>query len=203
MLPLTEAQFHVLWDKIMPSLASRIEVVPADIQGKQWSLSNGVSVSYLDLFNWMHTNGFFLLMARGTHRQRSVDDIFQLVREAFAKTSWCCALNLEEEKQAVMDLFVASILPHILFQLWIVLAGTIGTRVQGAHVEQPWRLGGHATHHEWSNQMSSLKKVALEIQKVQGHWWMLYCPPTDGRLRAMGTHRHSKRLEVLEPQVCC
>jgi hypothetical protein len=44
-------------------------------------------------------------------------------------------------------------------------------------------------------------EAGKQILKLQGHWWMLWCSPVDGKLCATALDRHFKRIVELQPQV--
>ena len=160
------------------------------------------TVTFIDLYNWAHSEG---LMSD----QRSPGHIRDQVWETFQSRFGGQRLPAHLLER-VQEEFCTRILPCILVPLSMELARQIRTTVsaQAQLPEQAWRLSGVPGNAEWSSRdrvesaMAAIQKQAMALQKEQCHWWMLYCPATDGKLRCSASRRHKQRLEELLPKVC-
>ena len=160
------------------------------------------NTTYFAIFNWLQSSGIFTAFAgalQGSQEERW--DVRSQIMSAFG-LQWSRGLADHDSKAVAME-FVDRAFLHIFLPLQTALARYIRSAEPDIHAQALDLLYGPLTDQQWAACLKKVITAASALCKLQGHWWMMYCAPGDGRLCVTSSQRHSHRVGELAPQVPC
>ena len=153
----------------------------------QTSLDTDFSI--FQLFNWTHKCGMLMLWC--AHHEDATEHIHSAFLVFLSERLASKSLPESVHTQMAAE-FVAVLWPDVLSPLSMTMVQTFGN---GSVWGQP------CINKDWIAQIVHCEKAGSRIEDCQGHWWMLFNSPIDGKLRGIASKRHFSRLKDLEHQV--